>query len=60
MVRMTIFCIIQGRDEPTGVYYIRFEVTISTALNKSYVDGEYEDSTKRFQEICLIMSADSD
>ena len=29
-------------------------------LNKDYADGDDEDDTKRFQEICLIMSADSD
>ena len=53
-------------------YYRLFEADISTAelekfngtnhmeLNKSYSDGDNEDGTKRFQEMCLIMSADSD
>ena len=29
-------------------------------LNKAYADGYNGDGTKRFQEMCLIMSADSD
>ena len=28
-------------------------------LNKDYVDGYEEDNTKRFQEMFIIMSADS-
>ena len=54
------------------VYYRHFEVAISTSklakcnaithieLNKAYADGDDEDGTKMFQEMCLIMSADSD
>ena len=34
--------------------------TTHIELNKAYADGYDEDSTKRFQEMCLIMSADSD
>ena len=68
----TIFCLRQGRYEPTEAYYRRFEADISTAelekcnatthieLNKAYVDGEDEYGTNRFQEMCLIMSTDSD
>ena len=53
-------------------YYRIFEASISTAdlekcnatthmeLNKGYIDGDDEDSTKRFQAICIIMSADLD
>ena len=67
-----ILFLIQGRYEPTEEYYIRFEAAISTSemakwnetthmeLNKDYADGDDEDDTKRFQEICLIMSAESD
>ena len=29
-------------------------------LNKAYVDVDDEEGTKRFQGMCLIMSADSD
>ena len=29
-------------------------------LNKAYSNGYDEDGTNRFQEICLIMSAESD
>ena len=68
----TIFCLRQGIYEPTETYYRRFEAAISTAalekcnttthieLNKAYADGDDEDGTKRFQAMCLIMSADSD
>ena len=68
----TIFCLRQGIDEPTEAYYIRFEVAILTTelsnynatthieLNKAYAVGDDEDCTKRFQAMCLIMSAESD
>ena len=60
----------QGRDDPTETCYRIFEVAISTSdleecnatthtkLNKTYADGENEYGTKRFQEMCLLMSAD--
>ena len=72
IVMRTILCLRQGRDEPTEAYYWQFEASISTAelencnatthieLNKSYADGDDENGTKRFQAMCLIMSADSD
>ena len=72
MSMRTIFCLRQGRDEPTEAYCRQFEAAISTAelakcnattnieLNKSYADGDDEDGTKRFQAMCIIMSADSD
>ena len=72
MAVRTIFCLIQGRDKHTEAYYIWFEASILTAelakcnakthteLNKAYADGDYEDGTKRFQVMCLIISADSD
>ena len=68
----TIFCLRQGRYKPTEAYYRRFGAAISTAelekcnttthieLNKSYLNGDNEDITKRFQAMCLIMSAESD
>ena len=68
----TIFCLRKVRDDPTEACYIIFEAAISTAdlekcnttthmeLNKSYANGDDEDGTNRFQEMCLIMSADSD
>ena len=68
----TIFCLRQVRDEPTEVSYRRFEAAISTAklekcnaithieLNKYYADGDDEDGTKTFQEMCIIMSTDLD
>ena len=71
MAMRTIFYLRQGRDEPTESYYRLFEADISTdelenfnatthmELNKAYTGGEDEDGTKRFQSICLIMSADS-
>ena len=34
--------------------------TTHIELNKAYADGYDEDGTKRFQEMCLIMYADSD
>ena len=70
MAMRTIFCLRQGRYEPKEAYCRRFEAAISTAelekcnttthieLNKAYADGDDEDGTKRFQEMCLIMSAD--
>ena len=72
MEMRTIFCTRQGTDEPTEVYYRKFEADISTAklekfnatthieLNKAYVYGEDEYETKRFHAMCLIMSADLD
>ena len=71
MAMMTILCPRQGRDEPMGSYYRGFEASILTAemekrnatthveLNKDYVDGDNGYGTKRFQEMCLIMSSDS-
>ena len=53
-------------------YQRRFEAAISTSelakcnttthieSNKTYTDGDNKDGTKRFQEMCLIMYADSD
>ena len=70
MAMITIFYLRQGIDEPTEAYYRRFEAAISTAeletcnatthieLNKAYADGDDKYGTKRFQSICLIMSAD--
>ena len=29
-------------------------------LNKAYSNGENEDGTKKLQEMCIIMSSDSD
>ena len=70
MAMRTIFCLRQGRDEPTEAYYRRFEAAISTTglencdttthteLNKAYADGGDEDATKRFQAMCLIMYAE--
>ena len=72
MSMRTILCLSQGRDEPTEMYYRRFEAAISTAelekcneithieLNKDYADRDDEDGTKRLQEMCLIMSTESD
>ena len=72
MAMRTILCLRQGIDEPMEAYYKIFEVTISTSelakcnakthveLNKAYADGDNEYGTKRFQAICLIVSADSD
>ena len=72
MAMRTIFWIRQGRDEHIEAYCRRFESSISTSelakynattnleINKSYADGEDEDGTNRFQEMLLIMSADSD
>ena len=69
MVMRTIFCLRQGRDEPTEAYYRQFEAAISTSevvkwnatthieLNTAYTNGEYEYYTKRFQSMRLIMSA---
>ena len=66
-----IFCLRQGRDEHVEVYYRIFEASISTVdlgkynaathmeINKDYSNGFDEDVTKRFQEMCLIMSTDS-
>ena len=51
MAMMTIFCLIQGKDEPTEDYYRIFEAAISTSelekcnatshieLNKAYANG---------------------
>ena len=68
----TIFWIIQGRYKPTYAYYRSFEVAISTAelkkcnakthmeLNIAYADRDDKGGTKSFQEMCLIIPADSD
>ena len=64
-----IFCLRQGPDEPTEKYYRRFESSIATdelaqciygtpELNKTYTGGDDDDGTRRFQAMCLIMSAD--
>ena len=70
MSMRTIFCLIQGRDEPTEVYHRIFEAEISIdvlenfnatthmELNKSYVDGDDKYCTKRFRAMCLIMSSE--
>ena len=72
MAMRTIFCLRQGIHEPTEAYYRRFEVAISTAevekcnatahleLNKAYENGDNEDGTEKFKEMCLIISADSE
>ena len=72
MAMMTILCLRQGRYDPMEAHCRRVDVTISTAdlkkcnttnlieLSKAYVDGENEDGTKRFQEMCLIMFAELD
>ena len=72
MATRTILFLRQGIDELTEAYYRRFEADISTAelekcnttthmeLNKPYTNGDNEDRTKRLQEICLIMSSESD
>ena len=72
MAMRTIFCLRQRIDKPTEAYYRRFEEAISTAelvkcnrrthieLNKAYADGDDKDETKRFQAMCLIMSAELD
>ena len=68
----TIFCLRQVIYEPMEAYYRQFEADISTAelekcnattrieLNKAYAGVDNADGTKRFQEMCLIMSAGSD
>ena len=70
MAMRTIFCLRQVIYEPTEAYHIQFEAAISAAelekcnatthieLNRSYADGDNEDDTKRFEAMCLIMSAD--
>ena len=72
MATRSIFCLIEGIDDPTEAYYRRFEASISMAepekcnptthieLNKSYADGDNEDGTKRFQAMYLILSSESD
>ena len=72
MAMRTIFYLRQVRDKPTEAYYRRFEAAISTAelercnatthmeLNKFYAYGDDEYGIKRFQAMCLIVSADSD
>ena len=71
MAMRNILCLRQGKDEPMEAYYRIFEAAISTAdmekcnattnmeLNKAYENGDNEDGTKSFQEMCLIMSSDS-
>ena len=61
MSTRTILCLRQGRDEPTEMYYRRFDAAISPAkleqcyaithieLHKDYADGDDEDGTKMFQ-----------
>ena len=58
----------QGQDEYTKAYYRRFEEAISTyelakctdttqmELNKTYTRGNNYNVTKRFQDMCLLMS----
>ena len=65
-----ILCLWQGWDEPIEAYYRRFEAAISTykiekftatthmKLNKTYAVGKDDNVTKRFQDMCLILSAD--
>ena len=64
-----ILCLWQGWDEPIEAYYRRFEAAISTykiekftatthmKLNKTYTVGKDDNVTKRFQEMCLLVSA---
>ena len=68
----TIFLPRQGIDEPKDVPYRKFKAAISMAelekqnainhveLNEACAYGYDEDGTKRFQEMCLIISSDSD
>ena len=37
-----------------------FNAKNQVEFNKNYAEGYNEDGTKRFQEMCLIMSADSE
>ena len=72
MEMRTIFLPRQGIDEPKDVSYRKFKAAISTAelekqnainhveLNEACAYGYDEDGTKRFQEMCLIISSDSD
>ena len=67
----TILCLRQGRDKHKEAYYRIFEAAISTAdmenfnatthmeLYKAYSNVEDEDVTKRFQSMCIIISAES-
>ena len=67
----TIFCLQQGRDKPTEAYNRRFESSISTAelskstptmymeINKTHAGGNNNNVTKRFQDMCLLVSAES-
>ena len=64
-----VFCLKQGRYEPTKVYYILFESAISKAelekctvkkhvdFNKTYAGGDNYNFIKRLQMVCLLMSA---
>ena len=37
-----------------------FNATTQMKLNKAYATGDNEDGTKRFQEMCLTLSAESE
>ena len=66
-----ISCLQQGRDETTEAYYRRFEAAKSMAdflklscmthveLNRTHAGGDENEGTKRFQDMCLLVSADS-
>ena len=72
MAMRNILYLRQGIDKPTEAYNRIFEAEISTddlekcnattqtEPNKAYADGDDEDGTKRFQEMCLIVSVESD
>ena len=72
MATMESLCLWQVRYEHTEVYYQRFEADISTyelakfttkkhvELNNTYPGGDNINSTKRFQAMCLLISADSE
>ena len=64
----TVFCLLwKGQYEPTEAYYRRCEASIYTAeletctvttyteLRWTYTRGNYDDVTRRFQEMCLLM-----
>ena len=67
-----IFCLKQGIDDPIKAYYQRFEAAISTSklvkctatthmeLKNTYLEGDNDNVTKRFQVMCLLMSENSE
>ena len=69
MVIRDNLCLQQGQYEPTKAYCWRFEASISTyelekcmamthvEIYKTYMEGDDYNVTKRFQEMCLLISA---